>query len=410
MPCSAPLLINGQKVGCRSCNYCVGRRVRGWVVRAMMEKAMWPNSFAVALTYDEKTEESRRGARMFDYRGIELLNKRLREHMSRATKREENLSFIACGEQGERFKRCHWHLLYFSNVDFCSLGEWRAPWGVVTRPEEIISAQRGEVHRRVWSLWPHGYVTVQQPDYGGMRYAMSYALKDQFNVRNAEGTARHHRAEVFATGYLSVSKKPAIGERFVRAYLEQCRVAGLVPPTRSLAVPGCDHPWRPVGRLADILLDGFAAINAEVRLRTGRDAAGWSSLLYEARDSEGDLETLGNYDEQAAEQDEDPESGDAYLRVATAERERDARRREARRRCGSTEACSLCLRGRGDLASIGIIEEANGAYRREGGTERDFQRAQRDNKGNGPNRLCCLYGCAESRAGNFADIFPNHTA
>lgn len=414
MSCQRPLIIEGERVACRSCDYCVGRRVRAWCVRAMMEKDTHPACLALALTYSEDTEHSRRSARMFDYKDVSDFIKRLRRQMDYHRGVKGALSFIAAGEQGERFKRCHWHLILFGQVDFLMLGEWRDRHGVTTDRSNIISPRPvggdpGTVWRRRWSLWPHGFVTVQEPDYGGMRYAMAYALKDQFNVRNSDGTKREGSAEVFGTGYLVMSKKPPIGAAFVDRYVADCAARGVVPPTRKLSVPGVERPWWPTGAMADRLLVGLAAVNAGIKDRTGRDASGWSSLLFEARDSDDDLERLGVYHGEE-EQEEGGSVADDEQRQATASRLEAASARDRgqrRRRCGSSEACSLCLRGlaAGRLEAEGI--ETDGyQFWRPGEQSGSFAKRQRDGGLAGPNPLCGLYGDAAIRAPDYSDIFP----
>lgn len=412
MACSRPLIIEGQKIACRSCDYCVSRRVRAWCVRAMMEKAMSPHTFVVALSYSEETEHARRSARMFDYQDVSDFLKRLRRQMDYHLGAKGALSFVAAGEQGDRYQRCHWHLVLFAQVDFLRLGEWKAPWGVVTDRSDIVSPKptgaKSPVWRRTWSLWDHGFVTVQEPDYGGMRYAMAYALKDQFNVRNSSHTARQGKAEVFGTGYLAMSKKPPIGARFIDAYVEQCAVGGFVPPTRKLTVPGVDRPFWPSGMLADRLLGGLASVNAGIKDRTGVDAAGWSSLLYEARDSEADLERLGVLDVEESEESEGDDEGRQAVSNTTDNAEVRRRARQ-RRRCGSTEACDLCLRGR-NLDGTGIYEVPGGFARECDAGESDpaqaFRKRQRDGLRKGPNPLCGLYAESPLRAGDYASIFP----
>lgn len=294
MACQNPQTINGATVSCKRCNHCVGRRVHNWCVRAMMERETMGHALVLALTYNEETEESRRSARVFDYTDVQNLLKNIRRQVEYHLGRTSAVSFIAAGEKGERFNRCHWHLVLFSEVDLTTIGKWSAPWGPVSGRSEIITPPHAKpAWRRGWSLWPQGFVTVQEPDYSGMRYALAYALKDQFNGRNAEFTARQAKSETFAQGYLVMSKKPAIGARWIDAYVEKCRAAGVVPPSKRVKVDGVDKPWWPSGLLAQRLLAGLAAVNREVFEATGQNGAGWSTLLHEVRDSDDDLETLG---------------------------------------------------------------------------------------------------------------------
>lgn len=389
-----------------------------------MEKATSKECLVLALTYNEETEHSRRSARMFDYKDVSDFIKRLRDQIDYHLGSKGAFSFIACGEQGDRYKRCHWHVVLFSEVDLLTIGKWSAPWGVVTDRADIVSpkAEGGNpasVWRRVWSQWPFGFVTVQEPDYAGMHYAMSYALKDQFNVRNAEGTARQGKAEVFGTGYFGVSKKPFIGSRFVDRYLLDCRQRGVVPPTRKLSIEGLDYPWFPSGKVAKALLDGFADINREICEKTGRNAAGWSTLLYEARESEADLERLG-FDDGEKEQgaDADTIAGDWREFIAGAKETGSARVvGQKRRRCGSTAACDRCLRGATleTLAAHGVIETPYGFCRaqdwensdKSGGVCDAYKKCQRDGGNTGPNPLCGLYGGHGAKAPDFKFIFPN---
>lgn len=317
MPCSSPLLLpSGQKVACKSCDFCVGRRVHSWCARAMMEKESMGHALVLAMTYNDETEHSRRSAAMFDYMDVSDFLKNLRRQVEYHMGKKSAVSFIAAGEQGERFKRCHWHVVIFSEVDITTVGKWSASFGPVSARSEIITPPAAKVPwRRVWSLWRYGYVTVQEPDYVGMRYAMAYALKDQFNWRNAQFTARAGSAEVFSQGYLVMSKKPPIGARWIDAYVERCRVSGVVPPTRQLTVAGLDRPYWPAGLLSDRLLAGLASVNEEVKARTGRDGAGWSTLLHEARLSDNDLEIMGAIGEQERQEKDASESATGGLRL-----------------------------------------------------------------------------------------------
>lgn len=284
------------------------------------------NALVVALSYNDETEHSRRSSRMFDYGDVQLFMANLRRQVEYHMERKSVVSFIAAGEKGDRYGRCHWHLILFSEVDLLTLGRWSAPWGPVSDRSDIITPIGSKGRNRAWSLWDHGFVVVQEPDYGGMRYAMAYALKDQFNVRNAMGTAREASSEVFGTGYLGMSKRPPIGARYIDAVIEECRARGIVPPTRRLTVPGVERPWWPNRMLADRLLSGLAEVNESILASTGLNAFGWSTLVHEARDSDDDLEILGVFDGQARRQEEtgtDWEAGQGPsdgLRVESRER------------------------------------------------------------------------------------------
>ena len=310
----------------------------------MMEKAVHAHTFVVALTYNDETEHAKRSAKFFDYKDIQEFLYRLRETLRRVKGSSGNLSFIAAGEQGSRNGRCHWHMVLFCDTDFLTLGKWFAPWGQVYDRSEIISPVGPPVRRRNWSLWPHGFVTVQEPDYGGMRYAMAYALKDQFNALKSAGHGREGKTDAFATGYFGVSKKPAIGARFIDRYIEQCRAGGYVPPSRKLSIPEVEYPWWPQAYLKDRLLSGLAEVNAGILRETGMNAAGWSTLLNEAALNDNDLEALGIYNGEEEESDEsdDPDLGRGIV-ASSAEKAAQRHAESIRRNCGSTEATTARL-------------------------------------------------------------------
>jgi len=286
----------------------------------MMEKESMGNALVIALTYSEETEHSRRSARMFDYKDVQEFMWNLRRQVSYHLGRTGAVSFIAAGEMGDRHQRCHWHIVLFSEVDLLGLGKWAASFGPIDDRSKIISRPGSEPLRCRWSLWKHGFVTVQEPDYGGMRYALAYALKDQFNARNTFGTAREGKTEVFGTGYLVMSKKPPIGARWIDAYVERCRALRVVPPTRQLEVDGLDRPFWPSGLLADRLLSGLASVNSEIKAATGSDGAGWSTLINEARLNEADLETLGVIGGEEIEEREPDQSAVFGLRLENKDR------------------------------------------------------------------------------------------
>lgn len=376
----------------------------------MAEKAMSPHTFLLALTYNDETERSRRGASVFQYKDVQDFLRNVRRQIDYHLKRTGTLSYIACGEQGDRFKRCHWHVVLFGEVDFLSLGEWAAPWGKVTKRSDIISPVLGDPWRRTWSLWPHGFVTVQEPDHGGMRYAMAYALKDQFAYLKSEQTSRVARGDVFACGEFMMSKRPAIGARFINAQLAEWAKRGLVPPSCKLYVPEMPRPWWPVGILRTQLLEGIAAINRDVRAATGRDGAGWSSLLNECRLSDHDLEVLSYGVDtepcEASEEGEEEEGGQAIL-ASVAELASAKRDAAARRRCGSTYPCSLCIKGFPPefQTEHGFRQDANGWFHTGTVGPKEFRAGQRDNSRTSPNDYCALKG-----TGAIEHLFPKRSA
>lgn len=327
----------------------------------MMEKATAPFSYVVLLTYNEETEENRIGARAFRYSDISDWKRRIRDQPAY----QDGVDFLRAvvgGERGSRHKRVHWHVPVFSSVDITTLGVWSAPWGVVTEKAHIVGGIGDKAFRRVWSLWPHGYVTIQDPDYGGMRYAVSYAVKDQFDLDNSEGHAREAKSDFGATGKFRPKAAVPVGMTFVNNHLRELAAIGAVDAKPALQVPGRDFPWYSSGLLRRKLLEGYRLINDAHRAEVGRDCPQWSSLVYGSRDSDGDLRSLGLLDEEEPIPAVLAEEG-AYVAVA-ASRARDRLHlvQQVRRRCGSSLPCRSCLEGMGDQlrAELGLTALADG--------------------------------------------------
>lgn len=286
---------------CRVCNACLATRRHQWLARAMAEKASWPFALAVTLTYNDETESNRDGAAMFRYSDVRAFVKRLLSAARYKAKTEDlgfvpRVRFICAGEQGSRHGRCHWHLVLFSDVDPCLLGDVSRKSGPVLLRQDMISPEREsggtEVKRLAWSMWEHGFCVMQEPDAEGLAYVLKYCLKDQFTVEKSVGTAREHKAEAFATGLFRMSKTPAIGEAWFWHKMERLLSTGSVLPALKLRVPDMRNYWVPSGLTRKRLLWALAAINRMVLWDTGQNAPQWGALLASVADSPYDRRVL----------------------------------------------------------------------------------------------------------------------
>lgn len=386
------------KVGaCRRCDECIATRRHGWVARAMAEKAEWPHCLVIHLTYSDDTERSRDGAHMFAYADVRDFMKRLASACRRRDCKAK-VRFLCAGEQGDRNGRCHWHLIVYSTLDLLRIGTFRRSGVLVEHRDKKISRGKHKI-RLNWSLWPHGFMLAQEPDQGGMNYVLSYCLKDQFNLENSADTMRHAKAENFATGLFRMSKRPAIGERWLYRKLEGLERLGAVLPTTNLKVPGFRGYWHPNGTMREKLLWGLVALNQRVRWATGADAPQWPSLLQSCEQSENDMEVLlGQPDPQA---DEDYRSFEFELTLDQSQTAGSARQGEFRRTCGSRLPCQDCLHKLDDaqLAALNVWRNApqDGSaweyYPIEGAEPVSTRQAR---PGNGLNPYCLKRGTKEA--------------
>lgn len=356
--------VAGKPVPCGRCNFCIGRRANYWTARGLMEKACALDTLVLTLTYRDDDGVTALGARQFYYAHIRLFLQNLRDAVDAKLGREGGLRFLVCGETGDRFKRVHWHVVLFSQVDLTTCGTWSAPWGPVTDRKHIVSAGQ-ERKPCQWSIWPHGTVLAQEPDRGGLRYALSYVVKDAFALDNADGTARQGSSEFDAAGYFRQSKGLPIGMPFVERWLEECAAGGFIRPDARLNVPGLDMPVGLQGKLRERVMAGYRAINDARRLEHGSNCAAWSALVYNMRDREPDLRLLGVWPT-----DDDPDFGGPEDAVGVSrvqisgayQRREEEFHRKVRRRCGSAFPCRDCLHGMSDqeLAALALVRVDGG--------------------------------------------------
>lgn len=354
MMCTRPIEQDGNTFACRTCDECISTRRHAWVARAMAEKATHRHAMVIALTYGSATEADRDAARMFAYVDVMAWLKRLRAAMRRLD-RSAVLRFLCAGEQGDRNGRCHWHVVVFSSLDVRRCGSFSLPSGPVKDHGQMLTV--GKHRRRLrWSLWPHGLVTLQEPDQGAMNYVLSYVLKDQFTIQKSAGTMREAKAENFATGLFRMSKRPAIGERWLMDKLVSLDERHQVLPSLNLTIPEFHGYFRPSGEYLKKLLWGLTAINRRAVWLTGKPAPQWSTLLASCENDPSSLEILNG---EAQEEIENRVSIENSIDFRQREKAREVIRAEHRRTCGCYLPCEPCLARLDNwtLKKIGVLRE-----------------------------------------------------
>lgn len=365
--CTRPIEKDGNTFACRSCDACLDTRRNAWVARAMMERQLHPYAMALALTYDDSTQENRDAAAMFQYRDVRLFLARLRAAISEAGGNPA-IRFLCAGEQGEQNKRCHWHLIIFSSFDLCQLGQVEILRGgkrVVTKNREQMFSPPGE-RRKVrlnWSLWKHGFVSFQEPTLRAMQYCLSYALKDQMTVEKSHETGRQSRAEAFATALFRMSKRPAIGEAWLWQKFDALEEAGACWPSLKIRVPGVKGYYTPSGSFRQKILWSLVALNKRHLWTMGRPLPQWSSLLASLQDNPPDLEILNGPQAEDLDDLETFEGGIARRQRETAGFQLRA---AFARSCGAALPCRACLTSLSDdiLESLGVqaVQDAAGDW------------------------------------------------
>lgn len=362
--CTSPLERDGNTFACRACDACIATRRHQWVCRAMMEKALWPHTLCLTLSYNNDTQSNRDAAAMFQYADVRAFLDRVRKAV-KAKQDDGRIRFLVAGEQGERNGRCHWHCIIYSSVDLTTLGTVHGllryvdvtrrvrGWTAQMLAKKVLMTDKrdmltkGKNKKRLdWSLWGHGFVCFQEPDQGGMNYVLSYSLKDQFTPQSAKGTMREGKVENFATGLFRMSKRPAIGEQWLYQTLERLDNTGSVLPALKLKVPGVKGTYQPSGTFRKKLLWALVALNQRVVWSRGQNAPQWPSLVASLAEMETDQEILNGTETNDQKWDRIVNDlvaeGDAASAVTT---------------CGAVLPCNNCLRFLTDetLSSLGLF-------------------------------------------------------
>lgn len=209
--CERPITIDGYEVSCRECDNCLATYKNTWVARCCAELETSNHAYAITLTYADVNGEPPLGAKVFRYKDVQDMWKRIREQMVKKYPHDVfDLKYVVVGEKGTRFGRCHYHGVVFTTHPLESLGEFSG------------AKSKGFAFKRRlnWSLWGLGYVEFQHADRDGIAYVLKYILKGRMTAERSKGYRREGKTEWLASSYLWCSKKPAIGTRWLLAKLD----------------------------------------------------------------------------------------------------------------------------------------------------------------------------------------------
>jgi hypothetical protein len=184
-------------------------------------------------------------------------------------------------------------------------------------------------------------VTIQEPDQGGIAYALIYALKDQFNVVKSKGTMRQSKAENYSSGYFRMSKKPPIGANWLDQKLDRLYKNNSVVTSLKLNIDSYTGYWYPSRTMRMKLLRALHLINELSNEHHGQNCPQWSTLLSTVDPESNDYEVLTNGETQTEVFNEDEFNKYRILANKEYDQHRDFQR--TRQRCGGISPCETCL-------------------------------------------------------------------
>lgn len=164
-------------VPCGHCDECLLAYKKHWADRCLMEMQDSHDNYFVTLTYSESDGSLHK-------RDFQLFMKRLRKIVG------PGVRFFACGEYGSVYHRPHYHAVLFNcplNVDGFSSLELR-------------------------SAWPFGFVRVEPCLSERCAYVAGYTAKKLLDWKVPEG---------FEDPFILMSRRPGIGERYLRSHKDQ---------------------------------------------------------------------------------------------------------------------------------------------------------------------------------------------
>lgn len=225
-------------VPCRQCIGCTSGAAREWAIRCYHEMEFhrkdWrdpitkvaapvPNSVMVTLTYDE---EHLPGDRLLRHSDFQKFMKKLRRRSG------EKLSYFMCGEYGGQTGRPHYHALLFGE-------DFRDRYQIRTSDQQDLSCSY-----ELDEIWPHGRATVDDMNYGTVRYVTGYLSKKVNANGNFTGPLAELRNE--HTGeltikplqpeYRAMSRNPGLGRHWIERNFER------VYPLDEVQINGQSYP------------------------------------------------------------------------------------------------------------------------------------------------------------------------
>lgn len=194
MRCISPILVRKSSsrdfVPCGKCNFCLQVKRADWTFRILQELKDSRCAHFLTLTYGEdQIRYSVSGLPELRKGDVSLFTKRLRMSHIRASVAPLPLRYYLVGEYGSRTERPHYHAIVF-NLD-----------------ERVLA--------RISAVWSHGFVHVGECNQASIHYVTKYVINKEVVYPGREPP------------FAFMSKRPGIGQRYLRTHLSWHKVFGL---------------------------------------------------------------------------------------------------------------------------------------------------------------------------------------
>lgn len=221
-------------VPCGQCVFCKLNESLDMAKRCMLETKFHKDNYFVTLTYDNEhlpfgpytdVETGEVSIRATLYKkDVQDFMKRLRMKIERATGVKLDLSYLVCGERGEKFDRPHYHAILFG----CPFDD--------LKPYDKSDPANGIplfTSKFLDETWGNGMCVVGNVDFESCAYVARYSLKKMTSEQRKKRKALDHAMDaldlvcnnpddlldprmlpLWQDNFRLVSKRPAIGRRY----------------------------------------------------------------------------------------------------------------------------------------------------------------------------------------------------
>lgn len=204
-------------VSCRKCWKCRRAQSREWAVRILHEATLQPHNQFITLTYAPKYLPANGTLVKKDF---QLFMKRLRlynptlgvKHISDDGKISYKIRYYHAGEYGDNFDRPHYHAILFG-VNLPDLTYFKTS-------KLGFRLYRSAILEKAWTL---GYSTVGKVTLKSASYVAQYCTKKI--IGNKAET--HYGSKI--PEYATMSRSPAIGEKYYLEHADQIHTEGSIP-------------------------------------------------------------------------------------------------------------------------------------------------------------------------------------
>lgn len=210
------------RIDCGQCMDCLLRRAQDWAVRCVHEAQLHEQCWFVTFTYNDAHLPD-------DYsvgvRPLQLLHKAMRQKLG-------PFRFFGCGENGEKYGRPHFHVIYFGlALDDLRLVD-RAPGGDLLYESPTLTA-----------LWGKGRVVIGYVTLKSAGYVARYSTKKMSEGPTGERHVYLHpltgELVKVAPPFVVMSRRPGIGQGWLDKYGGDAFPSDFViVEGRRLPVPG----------------------------------------------------------------------------------------------------------------------------------------------------------------------------